>query len=498
MSYILSIDASTTSSRALLLNKKGEILGIEQKPFTQYYPEHGWIEHDPVEIYETQMSVIEQLLIKSGVQSEDIQAIGMTNQRETTLIWDRKTGTPIWNAIVWNDRRTADCFPKIREKYSKLVKKKTGLLIESYFSASKIDWLLNNVEGAREKAVAGDLCFGTMNTWLLWKMTNGKVFATDVTNASRTLLFNINTLKWDEELLELFNIPAKLLPEVKSNSEIYGNTDCPALPFPIPIASMIGDQHAALFGQACFGVGDVKCTYGTGAFMMMNTGQKPVESKHKLLSTVAWKIGNLNCVYALEGVVYAAGSVITWLQEKMGLIKTPKEIESLAYSVPDSGGVFFVPSLVGLASPYWNAHATGSIFGIRQSTNIGHIARASLEGIAFQVDDVLTAMRKDANLEINHIKLDGGMSENIFLMQIQSSLIGIDTARAYSKEMTALGAAHLAGLAVGFWSSIEELKTLWKSNRKFSPELKKSDVIKMKRSWKHAIKLTHQWTKPHE
>lgn len=498
MKYILSIDAGTTSSRAVLIDQKGEIIGIEQKPFTQHYPDHGWVEHNPLEIYETQMDVISQLLTKSGIYPEDIEGIGITNQRETTVIWDKKTGQPIWNAIVWNDRRTADSFAEIKAKHSKKVQEKTGLLIESYFSASKIDWLLNNVKGAREKAEAGDLCFGTINTWLLWKMTNGAVFATDVSNASRTLLFNIHTLEWDEELLMLFNIPSQILPKIVSNSEVYGKTDCPTFPFPVPIASMIGDQHASLFGQACFNIGDVKCTYGTGAFMMMNTGQKPVVSKNKLLTTIAWKIGDKPCDYALEGVVYAAGSVVTWLKDKMGLIKTAKEVESLAYSVPDSGGVYFVPALVGLASPYWNAQATGTIFGIRPSTNIGHMARASIEGIAFQVDDVLATMQKDARSEIKRIKFDGGMSENIFLMQIQSDLLGVDIARAHSKEMTALGAAHLAGMAVGFWKDLNEVSELWKSNRKFTPELKKSDVSKMKRSWKHAVKLTHEWAKPHE
>lgn len=493
MKYVLSIDAGTTSSRALLINKKGELVGVEQKPFTQHYPNHGWIEHDPIELIDTQFDVISQLLTKSGVFPEDIEAIGIANQRETTIVWDKETGEPIWKAIVWNDRRNPDCFSDVKAKHEKLVHDKTGLFIEPYFSASKIDWILNEVKGARERAENGELLFGTVNTWILWHLTGKKVFATDVSNASRTLLFNIHTLEWDEELLKLFDIPKAMLPAVVSNSEVYGKTDAKIFPFPIPIAGMAGDQQAALFGHACFNIGDAKCTYGTGAFMMMNTGPKPTKSKHKLLTTVAWQLGKTPCEYALEGLVYSAGSAVSWLKNKLGIIKTAKEIESLAYSVPDSGYVYFVPSLNGLACPYWNAHASGSIFGIKASTNIGHIARATLEGIAFQVDDVLSAMQKDTGVAINNIKGDGGMSENVFLLQIQSDLLGVDIARSSSKEMTALGAGYLAGLAVDFWKDRDEIKKLWKSDRKFTQEMKKSDVTLMKKHWKQAVKLTQAW-----
>ncbi len=493
MKYILSIDAGTTSSRALLINKAGEIVAIEQKPFTQHYPNHGWIEHNPIELLETQLDVISQLLVKSGVFPQDILAIGMANQRETTIIWEKETGKPIWNAIVWNDTRTADCFPELKEKHEKLVNEKTGLFIESYFSASKIDWILNEVPGSRERAEKGELMFGTVNTWLLWNLTKGAVFATDVTNASRTLLFNIHTLTWDEELLKLFNIPKQLLPKVVSCSEVYGNTNVSIFPSPIPITSMIGDQHASMFGHACFDVGDVKCTYGTGAFMLMNTGPKPIKSSHKLLSTVAWKIGKKPCEYAIEGLVYSAGSVVTWLKDKLGIIKTAKEIESLAFSVPDSGAVYFVPALTGLASPYWNAQATGTILGIKANTNLGHMARASLEGIAFQVNDVLNAMQKDAGSTIKQIKCGGGMSENIFLMQIQADLLGVNIAKSENEEMTALGAGYLAGLAIGFWKDQEEIRSLWKCGRKFTRELDQGSIDNMIKHWARAIKLTISW-----
>ncbi len=495
MKYILSIDAGTTSSRALLVDQKGGIVAIEQKPFTQHYPNHGWIEHDPIEIMETQIDVISQLLVKSNIPPQDIEAIGIANQRETTIIWEKETGRPIWNAIVWNDRRTADSLSDIKTKHENLVHEKTGLFIESYFSASKIDWILNKVDGARERAKKGELCFGNVNTWILWNLTKGKVFATDVSNASRTLLYNIHSHEWDDELLNIFNIPKELLPEVRSNSEIYGKTDVKVFPSPVLISSMVGDQQAALYGHACFDIGDVKCTYGTGAFMMMNTGSKPAMSKHKLLTTVAWQIADKPCEYALEGLVYSAGTVVSWLKTKLGIIKTFREIESLAYSVPDAGGVFFVSSLSGLASPYWNDHATGSIFGIKPNTNLGHIARAAIEGIAFQVNEVLEAMQKDAGTHIKRIKCGGGMSENIFLLQIQTDLLGVDITRSFSKEMTALGAAYLAGLAVGLWKDQEEIKTLWKSDRKFQQEMKSSDVSKMKKKYRKAVHLTEEWAK---
>ena len=493
MKYILSIDSGTTSTRALLIDHAGQIVGIEQKPLTQHYPEHGWIEHNPLEILEAQFSAISQLLEKSSIPPSEIGAIGITNQRETTIIWEKSTGKPIWNGIVWNDRRTTERLVKIKEHHEEMIHKKTGLYVESYFSASKIDWILTNVEGARERARKGELLFGTVNTWLLWHLTNGEVFATDVSNASRTLIFNIHQLSWDADLLDLFDIPEQMLPEVRSNSEIYGKTHCSILPQSIPIASMIGDQQASLFGHGCFDPGDVKCTYGTGSFMMMHTGYQVVFSQHKLLSTIAWQIGKNRCEYAIEGLVYSAGSVVNWLKDRLGILRTASEIESLAFSVPDSGGVYFVSALNGLASPHWNEAVRGTLFGISASTNIGHIARAALESIAFQVADSLQAMQKDAGSEIKQIKCGGGMSENIFLMQIQSDLLGIDLAKSSAKEMTALGAGFLAGLAVGFWKDLEEIRKLWHCDRKFSPELKTCDVMRMKQHWKCAVKLAEMW-----
>ncbi len=497
MKYVLAIDAGTTSSRALLIDQEGKIIGIEQRSFLQHHPQPGWLEHDPKELWETQCIVISELLRKTGIPLHEISAAGITNQRETTIVWERATGKPIWNAIVWSDRRTTESLTPIKAEHESLIREKTGLFVESYFSASKIAWILNHVEGAYERAQKGELCFGTVNSWLLWHLTKGEVFATDLVNASRTLLFNIHTLDWDSELLKIFNIPREMLPEVKSNSEIYGMTNCDILPHPIPIASMIGDQQASLFGHACFNKGDVKCTYGTGSFLLMHTGEKPIPSQHNLLTTVAWRLGSNPCEYAIEGLVYSTGSVVSWLMDYLGIIKTAKEIESLAFSVPDNGGLFFVPALNGLASPYWNESVRGTIFGISASTNIGHVARAALEGIAFQVTDVLEAMQKDAASPIRQIKCDGGMSEDIFVMQTQADLVGISLARSASKEMTALGAGFLAGLAVGFWKNLDQVKALWESDRKFTPNQSSSDMLKMKYDWKRAVKIAQDWTSGH-
>ena len=493
MEYILSLDAGTSNCRALLINKKGEIVAIEQQEFTQHYPDHGWVEHDPIEIWQTQLKVIELLLKKTMVHPSEIKAIGITNQRETVVIWDKATSEPIWNAIVWNDRRTKKNCDNLKSKYEKLIQEKTGLYIEPYFSASKINWILDNVKGSRKRAEMGELCFGTINTWLLYKLTNGNTFKTDVSNAARTLLFNIHTLSWDEELLKIFNIPKELLPEVKSNSEVYGQTHLELFPTPIPIAAMIGDQQASLFGNACFNNGDTKCTFGTGCFMMMNTGTKPIDSKHQLLTTIAWQIGDEQAEYALEGLVYAAGSVVQWLQDSMGIIKSPNEIEGLAFSVPDSGGVYFVPTFNGLASPYWNASAKGSILGLTPSTNIGHLTRAALEGIAYQVTDVLEVMEKDANAKIKLIKCGGGMAEDVFLMQMQSDLLKIPIERVANKEISALGAGYLAGLAVKFWKNKGEIASLWKCDREFLPQMPKKDVALMRKNWSFAIKSTQLW-----
>lgn len=493
MKYILSLDAGTTSSRALLIDHNGEVAAIEQKTFMQHFPEHGWIEHDPNELWATQKEVIRQLLAKSNIPEHDIAAIGIANQRETTIIWEKSTGRPIWNAIVWNDRRTRPQLEKIQREKGELIYEKTGLYVESYFSASKIDWILSNVKGAKERAKNGELLFGTVNTWILWHLTNGKVFATDVVNASRTLLFNLHTHQWDDELLEIFDIPKCMLPKVRSNAEVYGYTSGEIFSKELPIASMIGDQQAALFGHACFKKGEVKCTYGTGAFLMVNTGSEQIRSKKGLLTTIGWQENKEPCQYALEGLVYSAGSLVAWLKDHLGIIKSAKEVEGLAYSVPDSGDVYFVPALNGLASPYWNERARGCLFGITSSTNIGHIARASLEGIAFQVADVVESIKQDLDTPINRIKCSGGMSEDIFLMQIQADLLRINLARANSKEMTAKGAAFLAGLTVGFWKNHDEIASLWKSDRKFTPQMQESDVQCMKARWNKAVKLTTMW-----
>ena len=493
MTYILAIDAGTTNSRALLIDKNGDVVATEQEPFVQHYPDHGLVEHDPEELWDTQLNVVSQLLEKSGISPSEIDAIGITNQRETTIIWDRVSGKPIWKAIVWSDRRTKDSILEIKDKHEKMIHEKTGLLVDTYFSASKIKWVLNKVPGSRERAKKGELLFGNVNTYLLWKLTKGEVFATDLTNACRTLLYNIHTHEWDDDLLKLFDVPKEMLPKVVSNSEVYGNTHVDYFGVPIKIASMIGDQQGAMFGHACFDIGDVKCTYGTGSFMLINTGSEPKNSSHHLLTTIAWQIGDNKPEYALEGVVPTAGSAVSWLRDKMGILRSAKEIESLAFSVPDSGGVFFVPSLNGLASPRWNASARGTIFGITASTNIGHIARATLEGIAHQVTDVLEVMHKDTGSEIKQIKVGGGMTEDVFLMQMQTDLFGVDIVRSASKEVSALGAAYLAGLAVGTWKDLDEIRSLWKSDRKFTPELNKSDVKKMRSHWNKAVNLTVKW-----
>jgi glycerol kinase len=492
MGYILALDAGTSKIRSLIVNELGYISAIEQQALSAQFPHPDWMEHDPEEIWKSQVSVVKKVMSSAMVGAGEIEAIGITNQRETTIVWDKKTSKPIYNAIAWNDRRTTDFCTKMKKEES-LIRNKTGLYLEPYFSASKIAWILDNVEGARIRAERGELAFGTVDTWLLWNLTGGKVFATDVSNASRTLLFNIHTMKWDEELLELFNIPSSLLPEVKESNAKFGETVKNLFQRPIPITAMIGDQQSALFGHGCFQVGDVKCTFGTCTNMMMNIGSKPSKSKHKLLTTVAWKEKGEPTTYALEGVVYSAGSVIRWLQESLGLIHTAKEIEGLAYSVSNSGGVYFVPALSGLATPYWNANARGTILGISPATNVGHIARATLEGIAYQVTDALTAMQKDAKSLIEKIKCDGGMTEDLFFMKLQADLINIPLTRAQNKEVTALGAAFLAGLAIGYWKNKEEIQKLWQSDRLFLPEMDRKEAESMKERWHKAIKSTELW-----
>lgn len=493
LGYILALDAGTTSSRALIIDQSSQVVGIQQEPFNQHYPNHGWVEHAATEIWDTQIKVAKQVLETAGISAKEIEAIGITNQRETSVIWDRNTGKPLWNAIVWNDRRTKDRCDSLQEKWQEKIHSKTGLFLESYFSATKIEWLLNKVDPDRRRSKNKELCFGTINTWLLWNLTKGAIFATDITNASRTLLFNIHTLDWDDELLELFNVPREILPEVRSCSEVYGETANNVFDVRIKIAAMIGDQQASLFGHACFSPGELKCTYGTGAFLMMNTGDKPIVSNKGLLTTIAYKIGDEAPQYAFEGLVYAAGAVVNWLMDSLGIIKTAKEIEGLAYSVPDSGGVYFVPTLNGLATPYWNAYAKGTILGITPSTNIGHISRATLEGIAYQIADIIEIMKQESSQMIHRIKCGGGMSENTFLLQIQSNLLNIPIVRAVHKEMTALGAGYLAGLAVKYWTDRSHLGNLWAIERTFEPNLKESDRALMKKSWKTAIRCTELW-----
>ncbi|MBS0585722.1 MAG: glycerol kinase GlpK [Verrucomicrobia bacterium] len=491
--YILAIDAGTTNSRALLINQKGEITGVEGQPFIQHYPNHGWVEHNPQELWQTQKEVIHRLLGKSRVSVQEIAAIGITNQRETVILWDRKSGEPIGNAIVWSDRRTSDWCLAMKPKYEKVLREKTGLFLEPYFSLSKIVWMLDNIPGVREKAEAGELCVGTVNTYLLWQLTGGKQFLTDVSNASRTLLFNIHTLAWDPEILAAFNIPLSLLPEVRSNSEVYGVTSSDLFGREIPIASMVGDQQAALFGHGCFHMGDTKCTYGTGSFILMNRGTYFTPTSH--LTTVAWQIGKRAVVYALEGVVYSSGSVIEWLCNGLQVIHTPPEVEELAKSVPDSGGIYFVPAFHGLASPSWNSKVRATILGISQSATKAHIVRAALEGVAHQVTDVILSMQSDIKSHISLVKCGGGMSKSSFLMQMQANLLSIPLKCAQSSENTGLGAGYLAGLAVGFWKDEEEIASLWKEAGHYKPSMDPKDVAKMRKSWLLAIEAAKLWAK---
>ncbi len=490
--YILSLDQGTTSSRAILFDKKGEILAIEQKEFTQIYPQSAWVEHNPDEIWNTQAAVAAEVLINTNLQSKDVAAIGITNQRETTLIWNRKTGRPIYNAIVWQDRRTSAFCDRLKENHIELIRNKTGLVIDAYFSATKIKWLLDHVEDARRQAENGELAFGTIDTWLVWKLTGGKVHVTDVSNASRTMLFNINTLQWDEELLQLFEIPATLLPEVKSSSEIYGYTDTSIFTKPIAIAGIAGDQQASLFGQMCVKEGMIKNTYGTGCFMMLNTGEKPILSKNNLLTTIAWKIGE-TVNYALEGSVFIGGAAIQWLRDGLKIISSAKESEQMALEVEDNGGVYFVPALTGLGAPHWNQYARGAILGITRATTASHIARAALESIAFQSNDVLNSMLFDASLSVSELRVDGGAVANDFLMQFQADLLNFPVVRPKILETTALGAAYLAGLAVKYWQNIEEISTQWSMDKKFEPTIDNDQRIAYLSNWKKAVERSLDW-----
>ena len=486
--YVIALDQGTSSSRAIVFDHEGNALSVSQKEFTQHFPQPGWVEHDPMEIWATESGVMMEAVAALGAEPDEIAAIGITNQRETTVVWDAATGKPVCNAIVWQDRRTSEFCDSLKAKgWTERIREKTGLLVDAYFSGTKIRWILENVPGARERAEKGELRFGTVDCWLVWNLTGGRVHVTDVSNASRTMLFNIHTLKWDSELLELLGIPASMMPEVRSSSEIYGTTAL--LGGEIPVAGMAGDQQAALFGQMCTEPGTVKNTYGTGCFLLMNTGTAPITSRNNLLTTIAWKIGD-TVNYALEGSIFVAGSVVQWLRDGLGIIKASSEVEALASQVPDNGGVYFVPALTGLGAPYWDPYAKGTITGITRGTTAAHIARAALEGIAFQTMDIVESMGKDAGVPLKELKVDGGASRDNLLMQFQADVIGADVIRPRVTETTALGAAYLAGIAVGFWAGIDDVKQQWKAERVFKPEAPKDLVEAAKTGWVDAIART--------
>ncbi|HEY8781449.1 MAG TPA: glycerol kinase GlpK [Mucilaginibacter sp.] len=491
--YILALDQGTTSSRAIIFDHKGQIRSVAQKEFTQIFPQPGWVEHDPNEIWSSQAGVAAEATVKIGINGKNIRAIGITNQRETTIVWNRETGLPVYNAIVWQDRRTAAyCDHLKNEGLTDLIRSKTGLIIDAYFSASKINWILNHVEGAKELAAAGSLAFGTVDSWLIWKFTRGKVHVTDVTNASRTMLYNIITQEWDEELLQIFGVPKSMLPKVKQSSEVYGETDTTIFASKIPIAGIAGDQQAALFGQMCTEKAMVKNTYGTGCFMLMNIGDHFIESKNNLLTTIAWKI-NGKIQYAFEGSIFIGGAVVQWLRDGLGIIKTSVEVEKLANSVNDTGGVYFVPAFAGLGAPYWDPEARGTIVGITRGTTAGHIARAAIEAIAYQTVDVLKAMEADAGMKIKELRVDGGATANNLLMQFQANLLNCKVIRPKIVETTALGAAYLAGLAVGYWKNVEEIQHQWQSERDFIPAGDPNELQKAMAGWEKAVYATQCW-----
>lgn len=496
MKYILAIDQGTTSSRAILFDKAGNIVGIAQKEFRQIFPHDGWVEHDAEEIWSTQIGVIAEVMAKYNVKDSDIVAIGITNQRETTVVWDKKTGKPLYNAIVWQDRRTADICNQYRNKgYDVTFKAKTGLVLDAYFSGTKVAWILDNVEGAREKAENGELCFGTIDTWLVWKLTEGKAHVTDASNASRTLMYNIHTCEWDDELLKILNVPKAILPAVRSSSEVYAEASASVIGGPIPIAGIAGDQQAATYGQMCHKKGMAKNTYGTGCFMLLNTGSEAVESENNLLTTIGWTIGKKTS-YALEGSVFVAGAAVQWLRDGLGCIKNSSDVEELATSVKDSGGVYVVPAFTGLGAPYWDPYARGSILGLTRSSTIAHISRAVLEGIAFQSSDVLQAMIDDSGVQLSELRVDGGASKNNMLMQFQADILGVPVVRPKITETTALGAAYLAGLATGFWGSIEEIAGQWQVEKRFEPNMPASVRDNYIMNWQRAVRKARAWIRP--
>lgn len=492
--YVLSFDAGTTSSRAIIFNKKGEIISVAQKEFKQIYPKAGWVEHDPMEIWASQSGVAREVLEMSAIRPDQISAIGITNQRETTIVWDKNTGKPIYNAIVWQCRRTANYCEKLKEEgWTDKIKDKTGLVIDAYFSGTKIAWILDNVEGAREKAEKGELLFGTVDTWLVWNLTRGKVHVTDYSNASRTMLYNIKELKWDDEILERLNIPKSMLPEVKNSSEVYGVTDVATYGgAEIPIAGIAGDQQAALFGQNCFNAGMVKNTYGTGCFVLMNTGEEMIQSKNGLLTTIAWGIDG-KVSYALEGSVFIAGAAIQWLRDELRLVYDSPQSEYYANKIDDTDGLVVVPAFTGLGAPYWDMYARGGIFGITRGTKREHLVRATLESLAYQSKDVIDAMQEDAELPLAYLRVDGGASANDFLMQFQADMLNTEVHRPKTLETTALGAAYLAGLAVGYWKDLEEISQVFAIDKEFIPQMPEEKRAKNYKYWKKAVERTMDW-----
>ena len=496
MGYILAFDQGTTSSRAIIFNRNGEIEGTAQKEFEQIFPEPGWVEHDPSEIWSSQVGVAAEVLSRTGISSEDIEAIGITNQRETTVVWDRRTGEPVYNAIVWQDRRTSEMCDQLKDEVGiDLFQQKTGLIIDAYFSGTKVKWILDNVEGAREKAEAGHLAFGTIDSWLIWKLTRGEKHITDATNASRTLLYNIRDCEWDDELLDILDVPHSMLPEVRSCSEVYGHVHNGVLTGDIPIAGIAGDQQAALFGQMCTESGMSKNTYGTGAFLLQHTGTEAVHSENQLLTTIAAEIDG-EVTYALEGSIFIAGAVVQWLRDGLGIIDSAPEVEALARSVDDNGGVYVVPAFSGLGAPHWDQYARGTIAGITRGVTDGHIARASLEGIAYQVVDVIEAMEADSGIETKELRVDGGAAANNMLLQFQSDILQVPVIRPEVTETTALGAAYLAGLAVGYWNSQEDIQKQWKEDRRFTPSMEPELIEELRDGWRKALDRAKAWTGP--
>ncbi len=492
MTCILALDQGTTSSRAILFERSGAIVALAQREFRQLYPHAGWVEHDPDELAESQLGVASEVLAKAKLGPRDIAAIGITNQRETTLVWDRATGTPLMNAIVWQDRRTAEACDRLKADGAEpLVRDRTGLVLDAYFSGTKLGWILDNVPGARARAEAGELAFGTVDSWLVWQLTAGRLHITDSSNASRTLLFDIHTGAWSDELLGVFRIPRAVLPQVRSSSELYAETSLPAFAG-IPLAGIAGDQQAALFGQMCIAPGLAKNTYGTGCFLLQNLGKQPTASRHRLLTSVAWTRGGVTD-YALEGSVFIGGAVVQWLRDGLGLIRSSDEIESLARSVPDNGGVYLVPAFAGLGAPHWDAYARGAVLGLTRGTSAGHLARAALEGIAYQVGDLLSAMQADSGVALPELRVDGGASRNDLLLQFQADILGVPVLRPVITETTALGAAYLAGLAVGFWKDTRETAAQWRVDKRFEPAMPASQAAALRERWQEALARSKGW-----